>query len=167
MSLKIGDIKTLGSNRKCQICKSFKPLDSFKHIDFDKTSIAEDDKSKIHYKVSPHFDMCSECEKSINDAIIEEENERYSQDMKVFCDATVGMSEEDIQTLEDYINESDSWSYRLTDTPVTDKEEFEDEYPFKVFVKQTTNGGYTGDEFAGMISVSVPNGKFLTFNYAM
>lgn len=36
-----------------------------------------------------------------------------------------------------------------------------------VWVNQTTNGGYTGDSFAGTVSIKLKKGKFLELDYSM
>lgn len=38
---------------------------------------------------------------------------------------------------------------------------------FKVFVNQTCNGGYTGDDFAGTVCLPIKNGNYLKFHYSM
>ena len=37
----------------------------------------------------------------------------------------------------------------------------------KHFVNQTTDGGYTGDEYAGTVSIPLGDGRFFQFEYAM
>ena len=37
----------------------------------------------------------------------------------------------------------------------------------KHFVNQTTNGSYTGDEFAGTVSIPLGDGRFFQFDYSM
>lgn len=36
-----------------------------------------------------------------------------------------------------------------------------------VWVDQTTNGGYSGDSFAGTVSIKLKRGKFLEWDYSM
>jgi hypothetical protein len=36
-----------------------------------------------------------------------------------------------------------------------------------VWVNQTTNGGYTGDEFAGTICIEIGENEYLKYNYSM
>lgn len=61
------------------------------------------------------------------------------------------------------MKESDyTYNYQITDVPrgVYQKE---DNY----WVNQTADGGFTGDEFAGTISILLPNNKYFQFNYSM
>lgn len=37
----------------------------------------------------------------------------------------------------------------------------------KHFVNQTTNGGFTGDDFAGTVSIPLGDGRFFQFGYSM
>jgi hypothetical protein len=37
----------------------------------------------------------------------------------------------------------------------------------KHYVNQTTNGGYTGDEYAGTVSIPMRDGRFFQFGYSM
>lgn len=37
----------------------------------------------------------------------------------------------------------------------------------KHFVNQTTNGGYSGDEYAGTVSIPLGDGRFFQFGYSM
>lgn len=67
------------------------------------------------------------------------------------------------------IKDSDyTYSYRLTEEPIG-KYQCEDCYGGikGYWVNQTTNGGYSGDEFAGSISIKISEGEYLTFNYSM
>ena len=37
----------------------------------------------------------------------------------------------------------------------------------KHYVNQTTNGGYTGEEYAGTVSIPLGDGRFFQFSYTM
>ena len=67
------------------------------------------------------------------------------------------------------IEESEyTYDFKLTKEP---KGKFQEERELEVlkgiFVNQTTNGGYTGDEFAGTISIEYNDGAYLQFSYSM
>ena len=57
-------------------------------------------------------------------------------------------------------------NFKIVDQPIGEGEDqghcFGD-----IFVHQTTNGGISGDDYAGTISIPLPNGKFLQFDYWM
>ena len=61
-----------------------------------------------------------------------------------------------------------TYNYSIEDKPKGDYQEEED-YPnlVGIWVNQTTNGGYSGDEFAGTISVKLSNDKYFQFYYSM
>ena len=53
------------------------------------------------------------------------------------------------------------FNFQIEDKP-KGKIEDSDEYEFiKVYVNQTTNGGYTGDEFAGTCSIKITENEYL------
>ena len=71
--------------------------------------------------------------------------------------------------IEDAILHSEyAYNYKITDAP---KGEFqqEDEYPALggIWVDQTTNGGYSGDDFAGTVSVKIDDRNYFEFTYSM
>jgi hypothetical protein len=71
--------------------------------------------------------------------------------------------------IEHVIEDSDhTYDFKIVDEP---KGEFqqEDEYPVLggIWVDQTTNGGYTGDDFAGTVSIKIDNRNYLEFAYSM
>lgn len=56
--------------------------------------------------------------------------------------------------------------YQIAGTPIG--REQDEEGPWgKHFVNQTTNGGYTGDEYAGTVSIPLGDGRFFQFGYSM
>jgi len=61
-----------------------------------------------------------------------------------------------------------TYEYLITDKP---KGEFQDcndfEYLEGIWVDQITNGGYTGDEFAGTVSIKISENEYLQFSYSM
>lgn len=60
-----------------------------------------------------------------------------------------------------------TFNYLITDKP-KGKYQTEDLYTMNGYwVNQTTDGGYTGDEFAGTVSIPIGNEKYFQFNYSM
>ena len=65
-----------------------------------------------------------------------------------------------------------SKQYNIVDYPKGDKQELEGDIDEKYklfltheFCNQTTNGGYTGDEYAGELYYPLPNGKYMEISY--
>lgn len=61
-----------------------------------------------------------------------------------------------------------TWGFKIEDSPVG-KFQMEDEYPelIGIWVNQTTNGGMSGDEYAGTVSVKLKNNSYFKFFYSM
>jgi hypothetical protein len=55
----------------------------------------------------------------------------------------------------------------IVDEPVGEKQEENYDNLTDVWVNQTTNGGYTGDEFAGTICIEIGENEYLKYNYSM
>ena len=61
-----------------------------------------------------------------------------------------------------------TYSYSLENKPKGDKvEDTEYEHVKEIWVNQTTNGGYTGDEFAGSCSIKIGENEYFQFYYSM
>jgi len=60
------------------------------------------------------------------------------------------------------------FDYKITDKPLGELQD-QDEYEHieGVYVNQTTNGGYTGDEYAGTCSIKIGENEYFQFNYSM
>jgi hypothetical protein len=158
----------LGSLRRCQICDKFKSLTAYKSIDYEKTKTKDlwsDDKSNIKYTIKPFWDLCNDCETDIKDSISEQETERVANDTAVFNEACLYFSTDDMEALKEYVDESSSFDFIISDEPCTKEVENNDEYPFEVYVNQTCNGGLTGDDYSGYASVKLAESKYLTFCY--
>lgn len=72
------------------------------------------------------------------------------------------------EILEELKEASYTFNYQIVDKPIGKMREL-DEYEFikGVYVNQTTNGGYTGDEFAGTCSIEIGKNEFFQFSYSM
>ena len=60
----------------------------------------------------------------------------------------------------------DTYDYSIEDSPKGDYQEEDHDFIKGAWVNQTTNGGYTGDEFAGTVSIKLPNDKYFQFYYS-
>ena len=69
----------------------------------------------------------------------------------------------------EYLEDSDdTYNYSIEDKPKGDyQEECDYEFIKGSWVNQTVNGGYTGEEFQGTVSIPLPNGKYFQFHYSM
>lgn len=55
----------------------------------------------------------------------------------------------------------------IVKTPVGNYQDEGGELIPGIWVDQTTNGGYTGDEFAGTVCVKIDDRRYFKFNYSM
>jgi hypothetical protein len=68
--------------------------------------------------------------------------------------------------LAELMENSHTFDYKIAMAPIG--REQDDDAPWgKHFVHQTTNGGYTGDDYAGTVSIPLGDGRFFQFGYAM
>ena len=61
-----------------------------------------------------------------------------------------------------------TFDYKIVSKPkgkLQDQDEFD--YIDGQYVNQTTNGGYTGDEFAGTCSIKISDNEYFQFSYSM
>lgn len=61
---------------------------------------------------------------------------------------------------------SNTFDYQIAEVPVG-KEQDDGASWGKHFVNQTTNGGYSGDDYAGTISIPLKDGRYFQFGYTM
>lgn len=93
---------------------------------------------------------------------LEEENKRDSESMESVKQM---VSEKVFKQIEREIEESSNgWDFEIVKKPLGDNQDYED---CEVWVNQTTNGGYSGDEFAGTCYFKIGKNKYLRWNYAM
>lgn len=134
----------------CQICKKEKNSKSF----------------SVPFCSDFVNDICIECEKEIENSMIEKEKETFLKNSRVIEEAMKDMNEEERLALEDYLEETINDNFQITSKPVTNEKESFTEYPFDIYVNQTVNGGYIGDEYSGQISIFLKEDKFLTYDYS-
>lgn len=91
--------------------------------------------------------------------------EEHDKDIGVFNEEVLPLlNEEQLEELKVCMEDSLNGSYRITDKPCVASKD-DDYNSIDVHVHQWQNGGDTGDDFAGTISVALPNGKYFTFDY--
>ena len=60
------------------------------------------------------------------------------------------------------------FNFKIVDKPIGKLQDCEDyEFIGGVYVNQTTNGGYTGDEFAGTCSIKISENEYFQYSYSM
>lgn len=79
------------------------------------------------------------------------------------------VSDEFLAEIVEVVIESEyTFGFKSTTKPIgIYQEEDELENIKGIWVNQTTNGGYTGDEFAGTVSVKITDIEYLQFSYSM
>ncbi|WP_298151153.1 hypothetical protein [Flavobacterium sp.] len=65
----------------------------------------------------------------------------------------------------DELTDGYTFDYTITATPLGKKQDDGAAWG-PHFVNQTTNGGYTGDEYSGTVSIPLGDGRFFQFGYA-
>ena len=89
--------------------------------------------------------------------------EAEKEDLKLLAECKEEMSDKDYEIMVFSIDELGfTHSYEFVKKPIGNYQE-EDNY----WVNQTTNGGFTGDEFAGTLCFKVKKGKYLKIHYSM
>ena len=84
---------------------------------------------------------------------------------KIKNEVNVGIFHEILQELE---NCESTYNYLITNKPVGKMRQFDEyEYIEGVYVNQTMNGGYTGDEFGGSCSIKIGENRYFEFWYSM
>ena len=73
---------------------------------------------------------------------------------------------EQLSQLYDEIEDAFSWGgwFEIVDSPKGEKQTEKDD-TIEVWINQTTNGGYTGDSFAGDVYVKLSENEYLTWGY--
>ena len=79
------------------------------------------------------------------------------------------VTDEEFEEIEDVIEMSENaFDFSIEEKPLGEFQR-EEEYDHieGIWVNQTTNGGYIGDEFAGTISIKIQDDKYFQFHYYM
>ena len=96
------------------------------------------------------------------DSLMEEQREQERKDKKILREV---LDLVDLETFYKIMQElSDCWCYnfRYTDKPIGEKQKLR---KLDIWVDQCRNGGITGDDFGGTLSILLPNKKYLTVDY--
>jgi hypothetical protein len=97
-----------------------------------------------------------------------EENEHDQANQKILDIVKSKVTEDEFIEIEWVIEESDNtYNYLITDKPVGTFQHEDYEDIEGIYVNQTTNGGYTSDEFAGTISIKIGENEYFQFSYSM
>jgi hypothetical protein len=99
----------------------------------------------------------------------DEENEHHRKDMEVLDLVKSKLSEEAFDDVKYQLELSENtYNYKITDKPKGHFQKDSDLFIIEgVWVDQTTNGGYTGDTFAGTVSIKLNENEYFEFNYYM
>lgn len=106
---------------------------------------------------------------SLLDGLTQFEGDPKEKDNKVLNTVKEFLSKDQFDDIVNLLEEcTNTYDYSIEDDPKGDYQKEED-YPniVGIWVNQTTNGGYSGDEFAGTISVKLSNDKYFQFYYYM
>jgi hypothetical protein len=92
--------------------------------------------------------------------------EQRDQENAVLDQVMAMVSPEAFVQIKDAISDSSyTHSYLIADAPLGEPQD--DSYALgDVYVDQTTNGGMSGDDFAGTMSMPLPDGRYFQFSYA-
>lgn len=100
----------------------------------------------------------------------EEEEEQESIMKRVLSFVKLKVSEEFYKEILIVINDDLEyvWDFKITEEARGDYETQAELPNVKgYYVNQTTNGGYTGDEFSGTIAIEFEKGKYIEWKYSM
>jgi hypothetical protein len=96
--------------------------------------------------------------------IEEHDRKEAEKNKKIINEAKKYLNEKQIEELELAFDETYNHSFEIVNYK---KGDLDDDYEeIKLYVNQTTNGGYTGDEFAGEQYVKLAHKKYLMWYYS-
>lgn len=97
--------------------------------------------------------------------LAKEEEKRYEEDQKILSLVQSKVSEAVFEDIKTSIEMSENtYDYLISDGPIGD---YQDDSDFEQWVNQTTNGGYTGDEYAGTVSIKISEKEYFQYSYWM
>ena len=100
---------------------------------------------------------------------IEEEKRQSAKDNSILEYVKSKVSDGAYKEILEELKECEcTYNYEIVKTPFGEIREF-DEYVFidGVYVNQTTNGGFSGDEFAGTCAIKISDNEYFQFCYSM
>lgn len=99
--------------------------------------------------------------------ILAEERAEEAKRQSVLAEVQRVVGQEVYKAIVDELADSSyTHSYLIAEAPIG-QEQDDGGLWGKTFVNQTTNGGYTGDEYAGTVSIPLGDGRFFQFAYSM
>jgi len=109
--------------------------------------------------------------KDIMASIAEEESKYREKNNEVLNRISHWEDDDFMERLEEYlITDITTSNYEIVkEVPrqLRDEGDTDEEYELTVYVNQTTNGGYTGDDFAGTMWIALPtSGRYLKVSYS-
>lgn len=110
---------------------------------------------------------CKEKQEEENRKERERAEEEHKKEQKILSDIETSFGKNIIKQIEEEMKESEGgWNLEIVDKP---KGESEGDLldGREVWINQTCNGGYTGDDFAGEVYFKLPNNKWLKWDYSM
>ena len=109
-----------------------------------------------------------EDEKAIAEGMVEYDKElekEIKRDNDFMESVRKMVSEEVFKQIEEELEESSGGDgFEIVNNPSGENQDYKDR---EVYVNQTTNGGYSGDEFAGDCYFKIGENKYLRWSYAM
>jgi len=108
-------------------------------------------------------------EQEIWKSLLKEEEKQQQEDEKVLNQVRAKVTKDVFKDIECSLFFSDfTYDYKITNTP---QGEFQEEDDFNTlegqWVNQTTDGGYLGDDFAGVISIKIGDDEYFQYSYQM
>jgi hypothetical protein len=145
-----------------------------KNSDFDEMDDAINDyynelhKDMTQEEIDKQFDHMKKIMDDYNTEMIRLENEQTEKDNKVLDDVKLLVSEEIFEDIKIVLEESENvYDFSIEDKPIGEFQKENYDYLDGIWVNQTTNGGYIGDEFAGNVSIKIDENKYFQFYYSM
>lgn len=111
--------------------------------------------------------ITKEQEQEAFDSLYQYEKEQEDKAKEVISIVSKHVTQDYMEELKQYILDCDqTHSFSIEDKPCGSPQD-EGGLLGNIYVNQYTNGGYTGDTYAGCIAIEFTKGKFLTFHYNM
>lgn len=94
--------------------------------------------------------------------------EEIKKNNVIFNDIKEKLGDDYLEDVKECLRESYNWyNLKIVDKPTGQSQDDGYKSFNHIYVNQTTNGGYTGDEFAGTIYIPIYDGKYLESEYSM
>lgn len=110
--------------------------------------------------------MENEVQKLDMSKYLEEEKKLQEKDTEILNTVKSKVSEKAFEEIQEIMKESYNYLLSIHTEPLGEFQET-GKYIKGYYADQTTDGGHSGDDFAGTVSIEFLNGQFLQFNYEM